>query len=60
MIQPCRLQLSQILLILMMTIGVTQATLRESLFNKVDEHQSIVGKIGVEMKATSEQECAIW
>ena len=59
MIPHRRLQLSKMFLVMMMMTEVTQATVRESFLNKLDEGQSIVGKLGAELKARSEQECAL-
>ena len=55
------LQLDQILLplLLMGTFYITEATVVQDMFKKMDPGKTITGKVGGELKATSLEECAI-
>ena len=53
------LQVCEILLVLMLPVIVTQATIVQNKFEKLDSEQNITGKIGAEIKARSRRECAV-
>ena len=53
------LQVCEILLILVLPVFVTQATVVQNKFKKLDPGQRIIGVIGAEIKARSRRECAV-
>ena len=53
------LQFSLILLVLILRAITTKATFVQNTFKKLDPEQSITGTISVELKAGSDQECAL-
>ena len=54
-----RLQFCQILLVLMVPVIVTQETVVQNRFQKLDPGQSAMGKIEAQQKAGSHQEYAL-
>ena len=52
-------QVCEILLILVLPVIVTQATVVQNKFKKLDPGQRIIGTIGAEIKARSRRECAV-
>ena len=50
---------NMILLLLMLPVIVTQATVVQNFFKKLDSGQRIIGAIGAEVKARSRGECAL-
>ena len=52
------LQLSQILLVLMLLVIMTQATIVQNKFKKLDPGQNITGTIGAELKTRSKILCS--
>ena len=53
------LQVCKILLVLVLPVIVTQATIVQNKFEKLDSGQNITGTIGAEIKARSRRECAV-
>ena len=53
------LHVCKILLVLMLPVIVTQATIVQNKFEKLDSRQNITGTIGAEIKARSHRECAV-
>ena len=52
-------QFYQIVLVLMLPVIVTQATVVQNRYEKLDPGQSILGRRAAEVKAGSHQECAL-
>ena len=53
------LHFNQILLVLALPVLVTQATVVQNKFKKLEPGESIMGTIGAEVKARSRRECAV-
>ena len=53
------LQFNQILLVMMLPVIGTQATVVQKRFKKLDPEQNIKGAIGAELKTESLEECAV-
>ena len=53
-----RLKFNQILLLMMMSVHVTQATFVQNLYKKLEPGQNITGQIGAEHKGISHIECS--
>ena len=52
-------QLICILLVMLTTISVTQARIKDSLFNMYEEDQTIIGKTGTELTAKTNIHCSM-
>ena len=53
------LHVCKILLVLLLPVIVTQVTIIQNKFEKLDSGQNITGKIGAEIKARSRWECSV-